>query len=511
MKHFLIKLTNRLLSKVSYMKRKKLRLHYPERFLSIRDVCNILNVPLPSGAYFSNLNVDKPLSIISGWSMGAMKGCMFIQFPDEDTTLSDEAMSNGAMVILAEKQIRNYPCIIVQDTISAYCILCNTLKRTRKIFTIAVTGSVGKTTTKEMLNMIYQNQNKNVFCNPNNTNMYYIIGHLIQLIPDRCKKYIQEAHEGEPDSSRIISQMIEPDVSIITNIENSHLANFKDENDLMKGVCDITCGMPENGIVIINSDCDNLKNATFNKKVVTFGINDKSADYVAENIISDETGIRFTVRSQEGDVEVRLNIIGEYNAYNALAAYAAARADNIPSSSIIRSLAGYKPKGVRQNTVKAGHNNLLYIDCYNASPKSMESAIKNLCSHPTPKKGAKRIAVLGNMEELGDISNEQHCLVGEMVSRSSVDVLITYGKKAEEIAAHAKTNNLKIYHTTDFKTLIHLIKENINTGDAILLKASHSVNFERCIRKVFPITYFRYIVTDFANGFYNRIKMAVWQ
>lgn len=511
MKKFFVKVSARVFSRVSYIKRRRLQHSTPERFLSIREICNILDIAMPAGAYVNKLDFDKPLSIITAWPMGAMKGCMFVQFSYEDTSFADESIKNGATVILAEEQIKGYPCIIVQDTVEAYRELCATLKRLRKIPTIAITGSIGKTTTKEMVNIIFQKQYKNVFCNPNNTNMYYIIGHFIQLIPAESEIYIQESHEGNPDSACIISKMIEPDISIITNINNSHLENFKDENDLIKGVCDISCGMPENGIVIINLDNDSLETAEFNHRVITIGIKNKSADYVAEIISSDETGITFNIRSSEGDVEARLNIIGDHNVYNALLAYAAARAKNIPSSIIISSIASYKSKGVRQNAVKAGRNNLLYIDCYNASPKSVESAIKNLCSNPTPGKGAKRIAVLGNMEELGNITQTQHRLVGDTVSKSSIDVLITYGDKAKEIAAYSKAVNLEVYHATDFNNLIYLIKKNLKPGDAILLKASHSMNFERCISKIFPFTYFRHIGLDLTKSFFHRLKMALLQ
>ena len=510
MKKDLIKTGTRAFGKLVFYKRKSLIRKTPERFLSIRQVCKLLQIePLVTGG--NRVDLDAPLTIITAWPTVAVKGCLFVQLPEEKPSSVDEAVRNGASVILTERPIKNYPCIVVKDAVSADCLLCAELKRRRNIPTTAVTGSVGKTTTKEMIAQIYKKHFRNVFWSIDNYNMYYNTGYFTQLLPTGCKRHIQEVNEGDPGSARMISKMIEPEIAIITNIGVSHMSHFKDENDLIHEVCAISSGMPENGTVIINGDCENTKKGMFDKRTVSVGIKNKAADYVADNIESDETGSSFTVTSAEGKTRVRLNIIGRHNIYNALLAFAAAKTAGVPTPVIVQSLARYKPKGVRQNTVKTGKHNVLFIDCYNASPNSMESAINNLCSHALPKKGGRRIAVLGNMEELGDVSVEQHRAVGDLVARSKVDILITYGDKAAEIADRANAGALKVFHTTDFGSLVKTVRDTVKPGDAVLLKASHAMGFEIVLKKAFPAVYYKYIQIDKMKSLFRKFKIAMKQ
>lgn len=511
MKKDLFKSGTRAFGKLVYYKRKSLIRKAPERFLSVRQICELLQIEKPSVNSDSRLNLDAPLTIITAWPTVAVKGCLFVQLPDDKLSSADEAVRNGASIILTEKPIKNYPCLVVKDAVSADCLLCAELKRRRNIPTTAVTGSVGKTTTKEMVAQIYKKHYRNVFWSIDNYNMYYNAGYFTQLLPTGCKRHIQEVNEGDPGSARMISKMIEPEIAIITNIGVSHMAHFKDENDLINEVCAISSGMPVDGTVIINGDCENTKKGVFDKRTVSVGVENKAADYVAENIEPDETGISFTVRSAEGKTRVRLNIVGRHNIYNALLAFAAAKTADVPTPVIVQSLARYKPKGIRQNTVKTRKGILLYIDCYNASPISMESAIISLCSFPAHRKGGRRIAVLGNMEELGDVSIEQHRAVGDLVARSKVDVLITYGDKAAEIADRANTGALEVFHTTYFGNLVKTIRDTVKPGDAVLLKASHAMGFEIVLKKAFPAVYYRYIQIDKMKSLFRKLKIAMKQ
>ena len=170
-------------------------------------------------------------------------------------------------------------------------------------------------------------------------------------------------------------------------------------------------------------------------------------------------------------------------------------------------LANYRPRGVRQNTVKAGRNNTVYIDCYNASPASVRSALSTLASNPSH---GRRVAVLGNMEELGATSVQEHQAIGVLVAGLSIDTLITYGDKARAISTSAAEQgaHLRVLHTEDFTELVSMVKKAVNPGDAVLLKASHSMNFEHLLKRVFPDAYARHVVPVNASSVLRRFKIA---
>lgn len=503
----LVRTSNRIFTRAAALKRHLLAYTQPERFLSIRQVCELLGIDVGNATGPQFPPPDRILPLVTAWPVGVMKGAMFVHLPEDDPALCDQAMRHGASLILSNVQLKDYPCLIVPDATAAYVCLCAALKERRPVRTVAVTGSIGKTTTKEMLGEVYRQHFRHIFVNPDNTNMYYMIGHFTQLLPSDCDGYIQECHEGDPGSARVISQMIEPDIAIVTNIGLSHAMRFKDVDDLIAEVAQITAGMRANGTVVVNADDENSRRADFGRPVVTVGIVDRTADFVAESIRTDDTGTNFTIRFEEGSVEARLNVLGEHNVYNALLTWAAARVDQIPVDRIVAGLASYRPRGVRQNTVEAGRHNTVHIDCYNASPASMRSALSLLAANPTP---GRRVAVLGNMEEIGATSVQEHRAIGEFLTQSPIDVLVTYGDKAKDIATSAAehSSQLHVLHTESFTQLVSVVKTTVKPGDAVLLKASHSMDFEHLLMRVFPDAYARHVVPVNAGSVLRRLKIA---
>lgn len=503
----LVRTSNRVFTRAAALKRRRLARTEPSRFLSLRQVCDLLGLDVDALRPPRFPPPDRLLPLITAWPVGVMPGAVFVHLPEDDAVLCDEAIGNGASCILTGEQVKDYPCLLVPDATAAYVRLCAALRQRNPVRTVAITGSIGKTTTKEMVGEVYRQHFRRTFVNPDNTNMYYMIGHFTQLLPSDCDRYIQECHEGDPGSARTISQMIEPNIAIVTNIGLSHAMRFKDADDLIAEVAQITAGMPLNGGVIVNADDENSRRADFGRPVVTVGIVDQTADYVAENIRTDETGTDFVVRSSDGAENVRLNILGDHNVYNALLTWAAARADQIPADRIVAGLANYRPRGVRQNTVRAGRNNTVYIDCYNASPASMKSALSTLASNPSH---GRRLAVLGNMEELGATSVQEHQAIGELVASLSIDTLITFGDKAKAISTTAADQgaHVRVLHAEDFTELVSMVKKATEPGDAVLLKASHSMGFENLLKKAFPDAYARHVIPVNAASVLRRLKIA---
>ena len=465
-----------------------------ERFLSIRDVCKILEVDINSVKLQNGTNPDALLTGICAWDFYLLPGSLYAALPLYGNLTPGKAIAKGACVLLTDKQEGEYPCIVVPDVMEAYCKLCGKIKSQFNTKTIAVTGSVGKTTTKDMIRAVCS-QTYQVFCDVENNNMTTLVGYLVQRIPRECDCYIQEVHEGDPESAESISKIIQPNIAVITNIGESHLGNFDSYEDLIKGVTDITEGMSKDGCVIIDSDDRTLDTTIWNRKVIKVSIKNSSADYYADNIQRTEKGITFNIKFSQGQIEAKLYMHGIHNITDALLAFAAGIESGISPEKAVQGLKSYRPKGMRQNIVNVG-NRIFYIDCFNASVKSMKSAIDTLGELPIKKDG-RRIAVLGDIAELGDSSEVMHREVGKIVAKSNIDILICYGNFSSTIAEEARINEkIKILHTENLLELNELVKKNVKHNDAVLFKASHSTNLIATVKANFPLIYFKVVVLD---------------
>ena len=465
-----------------------------DKFLSVRDVCNILNVDLSTVNLPKNIDPDELLTGVCAWDFYLLPGSLYAALPLYANLTPEEAIKKGARVLLTNKQEGTFPCIIVPDVMGAYCKLCGTIDSRFHPKTIAVTGSVGKTTTKDMVSAVCS-QKYNVFCDIENNNMATLVGYLVQRLPRDCECYVQEVHEGDPGSAESISHIIQPDVAVITNIGESHLGNFGSHEGLVKGVTDITAAMPENGIVIIDGDDMPSATAPWDRKVVKISARNSDADYYARNIQTTENGLTFDIVDAQGTIGAELHMYGEHNITDALLAFAAGVESGVSPEKAVKGLGQYKPKGMRQNVVKSG-NRILYIDCFNAAVKSMKTALDTLGELPV-KQGGKRVAVLGDMAELGEDSEAMHREVGRIAAQSNINALICYGPLSAGMAEEAKkAKKLTVYHTEKLSDLNRLVKDTVGSNDAVLFKASHSTNLIATVKANYPLVYFKTVTLD---------------
>lgn len=465
-----------------------------DKFLSIRDVCFILNIDLSSVQLSENIDPDEKLTGICAWDFYLLPGSLYAALPLYANLQADKAIEKGARVLLTDKQEGDYPCIVVSDVMTAYCKLCEVIRRRANPRTIAITGSVGKTTTKDMVRSICT-QKFNVFCDSENNNMITLVGYLVQRIPRDCDCYVQEVHEGDAGSAENISKMIHPDIAIITNIGESHIGNFDSYEGFIKGVADITTGMPQNGLVVIDADDRSSVNVPWDRRVVKVSVKDPSVDYYAKNIRTTNRGLRFDIVFSKKKTSIELHMYGVHNVTDALLAFAAGVEAGVPPEKAAQGLKKYKPRGMRQNIIKV-RNRILYIDCFNAAVKSMKTALDTLEDLPV-KRGGKRIAVLGDIAELGDASEMMHREVGKMVAKANIDVLICYGLFAANIAEEAKcSDKLKVFYTDNLWELNELVKKNVGVHDAVLFKASHATNLIAAVKANYPSAYFRAVILD---------------
>ena len=465
-----------------------------KRFLSIKECCDLLDVDTSTVKLPENSNVNDVFTCICAWDYYLIPGCLYAALPLYANLTPQDAIARGAKALLTDKQEGDFPCIIVEDVMSAYCKLCGCIRAQSDFRTIAVTGSVGKTTTKDMVKAVFIQAEK-TFCDVENNNMATLVGYLVQHIPNDTEAYIQEVHEGDPGSAESISRIIQPSVAVITNIGESHLGNFGSYEGLVKGVTDVTAAMSGNGIVIIDGDDPPSVSASWARRVIRVSVKDQSADYYAKNIQTTEHGLTFDIVFSGEQLGAELHMYGVHNITDALLAFAAGVESGIAPKKAVQGLRSYIPRGMRQNVVKAGKR-LLYIDCFNAAVKSMKTALNTLGELPV-REGGKRVAVLGDMAELGEDADVMHREVGKIATHSNLDTLICYGPLSAGMAEEAqKSLRLKVFYTDKMNELNKLVKENVGPNDAVLFKASHSTNLITTVKANYPLTYFKAIYID---------------
>jgi len=393
-----------------------------------------------------------------------------------------KAKDNGAAGIVCEKRLEcNFPQIVVKNSVRALQKYAVWHKSQFDIKTIAITGSVGKTTTKEFISAVLSEK---YMTHKNSGNQNSEIGLPMTILGLSSEHQAMVLEMGMSDFGEIsmLSEIAKPDISVITNIGFSHIEFLKTQENILKAKLEIVDGMKSGSLLIINGDDPFLDNAKVRNdiKIVKYGILNKNCDYFAKDIILGENSTYFTAVTPVGEFFCEIKVQGIHNIYNALSAAATGVAMNVSSEKIIDGLKNFQNAVHRQNIYD--YNGVTIIDdCYNASPTSVIAAVDVLKTY-----SGRKIAVLGDMLELGKFSEELHEKTGEQFE--NIDILFCYGNYAEkyvlgvEKSGKIARNNCFSYKNTD-ETAEQLIK-TVKKGDIILFKASRSMKAETIIEKL---------------------------
>lgn len=409
--------------------------------------------------------------------------------------LADLAIERGATLLISKKQIKDYPCLVIKDKkIVAWTKLSAAYRELFDVQTVGITGSIGKTTTKDfMVAALGGKENRSIKFSSGNLNMWSTAGRIIQELKDTHKFYVQEISEAsgpqDQDHAATVSKMIMPKVSVLTKISEAHMSVFGTIENITRAVFGIKDGMTEDSPLVINADDLYQIDYKVEGKIITYGIINEDADYRAINIRSnydvENAGIEFDVVYEDICLPLHINFFGEHNIYGALAAFATARALGFSATDIQKNLLTAEPEGIRSNLVNIS-DYTLYLDCYNASKDSTKAALKTLTLLENKKQEFRRVAVLGNIAGTSPDADEIHQNVGRMISESNIDIFISYGKAARVIADIVRTNKaIKVINISDLKDakkrLSHIIKPN----DIILFKGNRSDELEQVVNGVF--------------------------
>ena len=273
-----------------------------------------------------------------------------------------------------------------------------------------------------------------------------------------------------------IAAVVRPTCAVMTNIGVSHIEFMKTRENILKEKAHIADYLPADGALFVNGDDDLLPTLkeSLGSKVVTFGLG-PTCDWRAYSLKEADKGTFFTCQSPTGErTEVFVPAAGEHNVRNALASMAVARYLGVPAEDAVRAISAYKSPAMRQQVVEA--NGLLIIDdSYNASPDSMRSALDVLQSR---KVTGRRAAVLADMLELGDFSQQGHYQVGQYAREKGVDVLVGIGPLSKEIVAGYGEGGL--WFETNQQAIGYL-KETLREGDAVLVKGSRGMKTDQIV------------------------------
>ncbi|MCH5316974.1 MAG: UDP-N-acetylmuramoyl-tripeptide--D-alanyl-D-alanine ligase [Eubacterium sp.] len=412
------------------------------------------------------------------------KGCLFICIRGarfDAHAFIDEALEKGAAAVMISEDIEvNGAYVKVNDTAKALLELSGYYRSKFNIPVVGLTGSVGKTTTKEFTYLVV-NAKYNAIKTLGNLNNEIGLPQMLFQIDSAVEAAVIEMGMNHFGEISRLTRAARPTVGIITNVGVSHIENLGSREGILKAKLEILEGLAEGAPLILNGDNDLLSTVKADKhKVYFFGI-DCDADFKATDIKEANGETQFTVKYFAKEQKVVIPLIGIHNVYNALAAFAAGYFLGVDPQAAADALSKYEPEGMRQKSTVV--NGITCIeDCYNASPDSMRAALQTL----SRTKGNKKIAVLSDMLELGEYSKQAHYSVGETAAQNGVDYLLCFGNESKHIIDGAKANGLEnafLFETKE--ALADKIYELAESSDAIVFKASRGMHLEDVITELY--------------------------
>lgn len=459
-----------------------------KRSLTLKKICNICQIEMPKK--YKNTKIDQ-IATLANMSTKFLR-TNSILFTNITTKIDDsslEVIKERCSFIVSKTQIPGCKCIIVEDPMEKAIKILNYIKSLNKITTISITGSVGKTTTKDFISkVLYEKYNNKLLASKGNSNYIPTITNNILNINYDTKIYLQEV--GMPKvkgKMQIMAKILEPDIIVYTNIKDAHIEGYGTRENILREKANLAKYGNPNGIVLINYDDELLRNYQFKQKKLSFSLNNPNADFYAENIKFDNnTNISiFTIINNIDNetLKIKINALGNHNILNAIAAYAVGKLLNINNSIILRGLAKYQPTCNRQNLIKYGQYQI-FADCYNSSYDSIKSVIE-ISELIKINDGGKKIAVIGDVFELGNHSEQIHRKIGKLLATSIFDKVIFYGDLVKySYEEYQKENKNSIYCTT-YKDTIENIKKILKANDLIVFKASHGMHYSELIDTLF--------------------------
>jgi UDP-N-acetylmuramoyl-tripeptide--D-alanyl-D-alanine ligase len=370
----------------------------------------------------------------------------------------------------------------VEDTLYALQEMAHMHRKKFPIPLAGITGSNGKTTTKEMLAGILK-QTGPVLKNEGNLNNHIGVPLTLLKLESRHRFAVIEMGMSASGEIELLARLAVPDIGVITNIGPAHLEFLGSMDAVAEAKGELLDNLRPDGTAVLNADdryCETLRKK-FSGRIITFGI-EKAADVRAADIRQENDHADFRLLADGMTANVRLRAVGKHNVYNALAAAAAAIAAGMSVDAVKYGLDAFSPVAMR-GEIRHLRGRIVLADYYNANPASMEAALATLMSLMV---GGQAVAVLGDMLELGASSSEAHRDIGRAVARLGVDLLITTGAQAKETARGAIEAGMPGERVLEIGThaeIARLLQTRTRPGDAVLIKGSRGMKMEKILEE----------------------------
>lgn len=403
-----------------------------------------------------------------------------------------QALEKGAKVLILQdidipteitEKYNDRTIILVNDVVKSIQDIAKYKRENSNVKVVGITGSVGKTSTKDIVASVLSQKYKVLKTKGNYNNEIGLPLTILSLKDEEIM--VLEMGMSAFGEMRLLTNIAKPDIAAITNIGTSHIGILGSRENILKAKLEILEGLDKNGKLVINNDNDLLNKWYNSEKLVTnvntYGIENNS-DYMAYEIKLSENGSIYKINLDNKIYNINVPVSGEHFVYNSLCAIAIGKILGLSNEEIIKGISDFELTKKRMEIIKTESNLLIINDCYNASYDSMKAAIEYMGTLSN-----RKIAILGDMLELGSFSEELHEKVGKEVAKNNIDILVTIGKESENIALGAEKEGMKkqdIYIFNIKEDAIQKIKEIVKNGDAVLIKASNAMKFDEITKEL---------------------------
>ncbi len=436
--------------------------------ITIQDIARFCSTETSLQGYISKISTD---------SRDIDENTLFVALIGERFDAHDfieDVLSKGAKAVVCSKKVcDDERLILVEDTGKALLDIAHGYRKTFNIPFVALTGSVGKTTTKGMIYSVVKRK-FNTLKTAGNLNNEIGVPKTLFNLEEKHEAAVIEMGMNHFDEISRLSRTVEPQIACITNVGTAHIENLGSREGILKAKTEILHGMEKGSTLIINGDNDMLAAFSNNDyEIIRFGIDGKNLDMKAIDIQPSSDCIVFTAVYGGKCAEVYVPSVGIHNVYNALCAMCVGVKLGYSLEEASMGVADYEPEGMRQKITKI--NNITFIeDCYNAN---LDSMIASLDALKTINKG-NSYAVLGDMLELGDFSEEAHRKVGAKAAEIGCKYVLTYGDWSRFIAEQAIEDGVQAISFDSKEKIAEFLYGNLSGKDTVLFKGSRGMKME---------------------------------
>ena len=444
--------------------------------ITVRELLAAVHGTLLSGS------VETVISAINTDSRKATAGEVFIPLVGErfdGHDYIDSALQNGAAGCLCARESKTFAdgkfYVQVADTTLALKDLASWYRGQFDLPVVQITGSVGKTTTKEMIASVVAQHFVTLKTAENFNNEIGTPQTLLQLTSEHEAAVIETGMD-RAGQIRYLGEMVRPQIAVITNVGDAHIEFLGSRENILKAKCEIFDHLAPDGVAILNGDDALLNTVSYPQRIVRCGESEHCDVRVSDIGDHGMDGITCMVTTKKEHYKLSVPAPGKHMIYAVSMAVAVGEELGMAKDEITRGVHFYEPAGSRMRVLKLSDGRRLLDDCYNANPQSMGASLRVLAGSE-----GKKIAVLGDMAELGELTEQSHRAMGELTAQLGIDCVITIGQKAKNIA---KANPDKAKWFADIDSALDTLKEEFTAGSAMLVKASHSMHFETIVEEL---------------------------